>query len=60
MELQQIVWFSFNVVFGFFSVTNYLVHFKGYLYNKKSLQSTFGRITDMFVMTSILSYCLYY
>lgn len=60
MELQQIIWFSFNVVFGFFSATNYLVHIKGYLYNRKSLQSTFGKITDMVVMTSILSYYLYY
>ena len=58
MEILMNIWVVFNLVFGLFTLKNYLKVLWGILKNRGYTQSDLGKLLDMVVLVSILSYIL--
>lgn len=56
MELVYNVWLAFNIVFGLWSSRNWLLWAYAMLSGHKFRQAEFGKILDLFVLISILSF----
>ncbi len=60
MQEYMVIWFSFNMVFGLWSLRNYLTMVVGFLTGRGYRQNTLGKFIDLVVLSSCLSQYLIY
>lgn len=58
METLMNLWFAFNLVFGLNTGRNYGIAIWAWLRDKQYQQSNFGRLLDLVVLVSLLTYDL--
>lgn len=58
-DLLMSVWFSFNVIFGLWTFKNIVIKLIALFRLKSIKQSAAGRLLDLVVMTSILTFFIY-
>lgn len=58
MEILVNVWIAFNTIFGLWTARNLVVRVWSVVTCRKYLQSSSGKIIDLFVLVSCLSFWL--
>ena len=60
MGIMLNLWISFNIVFGLWSLTNWVKYFYYVVTNRKFDQSNLGKMLDLVILCSILTYVFSY